>query len=227
MRYYLPGIGRFVSRVHLHEAVAMGRTTYEELRNEWGINIGPLGTPEAFARNRVPEHSYRYCANNPGNCIDPAGLWGIVPHYTGTAVWAHDVGFCNQPSRAIADADLATDNQALYPSRVYHMAALTGDLRHQMAAQHFQQAIQAAKLGNCAAVWENLGHGLHALQDHEAHGHFLFHVSWFDDPSKTLYGLPDLSLSRLQATEQVTKAYLGAALADPAVRCCLRTCGCP
>jgi hypothetical protein len=33
VRHYLPGLGRFISRVHLHEAVAMGRTTYEELRN--------------------------------------------------------------------------------------------------------------------------------------------------------------------------------------------------
>jgi hypothetical protein len=52
----------------------MGRTTYEELRNVWGINIGPLGTPEAFARNRVPEHPYSYAQNNPANMVDPSGL---------------------------------------------------------------------------------------------------------------------------------------------------------
>ena len=48
MRHYLPGLGRFISRVRLHEAVAMGKTAYQELREVWGINIGPLGTPEAF-----------------------------------------------------------------------------------------------------------------------------------------------------------------------------------
>jgi len=78
MRYYLPGIGRFISRVRLHEAIAMGKTTYQELREVWGINIGPLGTPEAFARNRAPEHPYAYCENHPINCVDPSGLQGTA-----------------------------------------------------------------------------------------------------------------------------------------------------
>jgi hypothetical protein len=73
MRHYLPGLGRFISRVHLHEAVAMGKTTYEELRAVWGINIGPLGAPEAFARNRIMEHPYAYCGNDSVNWVDPAG----------------------------------------------------------------------------------------------------------------------------------------------------------
>ena len=73
MRYYLPGIGRFLSRVHLHQAVAMGKTTYRELRDVWGINIGPVGTPRAFARNRTPEHPYAYAEGNPTNLIDPSG----------------------------------------------------------------------------------------------------------------------------------------------------------
>jgi hypothetical protein len=73
MRHYLPGLGRFISRVHLHQAVAMGRTTYEELREEWGINIGPLGTAEAFARNGVSEHPYDYSENNPVNMADSSG----------------------------------------------------------------------------------------------------------------------------------------------------------
>ena len=77
MRYYLPGIGRFISRVRLHEAVARGRTTYGELRERWGINIGPSGTPQAFAQNPVPEHPYAYGENNPANMADPSGLWCI------------------------------------------------------------------------------------------------------------------------------------------------------
>jgi hypothetical protein len=74
MRHYLPGLGRFMSRVRLHEAVALGRTTYRELRDTWGINIGPLGTSEAFGGNRTPEHAYTYAENNPVNRIDPSGL---------------------------------------------------------------------------------------------------------------------------------------------------------
>ncbi len=74
MRHYLPGLGRFMSRVHLHEAVALGRTTYQELRDTWGVNIGPLGTPEAFAGSKTPEHAYVYAENNPVNRIDPSGL---------------------------------------------------------------------------------------------------------------------------------------------------------
>ena len=73
MRHYLPGLGRFISRVHLHQAVAMGRTTYRELRDVWGINIGPPGTMEAFARGRAPEHPYSYAKGNPTNLIDPSG----------------------------------------------------------------------------------------------------------------------------------------------------------
>ena len=74
MRHYLPGLGRFISRVHLHQAVAMGKTTYEELREERGINIGPPGTSDAFARNSVPEHHYAYAESNPANWVDPPGL---------------------------------------------------------------------------------------------------------------------------------------------------------
>jgi hypothetical protein len=77
MRHYLPGLGRFISRVHLRQAVAMGKTTYEELRDEWGINIGPLGTPEAFARNRAPEHPYAYAEGDPVNRVDPSGLVAV------------------------------------------------------------------------------------------------------------------------------------------------------
>jgi hypothetical protein len=75
-----PTRGRFLSRVRLHEAVAMGRTTYEELQEQWGINIGPPGTPQAFARNEVPEHPYAYAANNPANYIDPSGNKWVNPY---------------------------------------------------------------------------------------------------------------------------------------------------
>ena len=84
MRYYLPGLGRFISRVHLHEAVAMGMTTYEELREVWGVNIGPPGTSESFARNAVSEHPYTYCAGDPLYCIDPSGL---VLHFINCNQW--------------------------------------------------------------------------------------------------------------------------------------------
>ncbi len=80
MRHYMPGIGRFVSRVHLHQAVAMGRTTYQELRDVWGVNIGPPGTPQAFVRNGVPEHPYTYGENRPTVMVDPSGLF-VAPVY--------------------------------------------------------------------------------------------------------------------------------------------------
>ena len=78
MRHYLPGLGRFTSRVHLHEAVATGRTTYEELREEWGINIGPLGRAEAFAPNRTREQPYAYAENNPIGMVDASGMYPIL-----------------------------------------------------------------------------------------------------------------------------------------------------
>ena len=99
MRHYLPGLGRFISRVHLHEAVAMGRTTYQELREVWGINIGPLGTPEAFARNGALEHPYTYAQNNPANMIDPSGRWCIhLPCHHCIGTRCHGDPYC-RPAR--------------------------------------------------------------------------------------------------------------------------------
>lgn len=82
MRHYLPGLGRFISRVHLHQAVAMGKTTYQELRDVWGINIGPMGTAEAFANNgvEVPEHPNTYAGNNPIGYVDPSGSKWVNPN---------------------------------------------------------------------------------------------------------------------------------------------------
>jgi len=57
----------------------LGRTTYQELRDTWGVNIGPLGTPEAFAGSKTPEHPYTYAESNPVNGVDPAGLQSCRP----------------------------------------------------------------------------------------------------------------------------------------------------
>jgi len=64
MRYYLPGIGRFLSRVHLEEAIASGATSPAELRQRWGIDV----------RRGSPEQPYAYCDNDPSNWVDPGGL---------------------------------------------------------------------------------------------------------------------------------------------------------
>jgi hypothetical protein len=42
-----------------------------------GINIGPVGTPEAFARNGSLEHPYAYAENKPANMVDPSGLYSV------------------------------------------------------------------------------------------------------------------------------------------------------
>lgn len=74
MRSYLPGIGRFISRVRLHEAVVAGTVNYEGLGDVWGIDIGPPGTPDAFARSELTERPYTYCAGSPVSCTDRSGL---------------------------------------------------------------------------------------------------------------------------------------------------------
>jgi hypothetical protein len=60
----------------------MGKTTYQELRDVWGINIGPMGTAEAFANNgvEVPEHPNTYAGNNPIGYVDPSGSKWVNPN---------------------------------------------------------------------------------------------------------------------------------------------------
>jgi len=84
MRHYLPGLARFISRVHLHQAVALGKITYEELREHWGINIA-LGTPEVFPLHGGSEHPYTYAANAPLNLMDPAGASPQQPETSGAS----------------------------------------------------------------------------------------------------------------------------------------------
>ncbi len=147
-------------------------------------------------------------------------------HLEKTRAWAQEVGFSAAAADAIARADADVDFQGL-PRNLYHMRPpllLGPDLRRMTAEDHLQQALLAALAGECSAIWENLGRGLHALQDQAAHGPWwLFGIHWFrwlDDPNRTVLGRPDPQQRRLIAIERISKQYLLRAWSDPYLRKC-------
>ncbi len=149
-------------------------------------------------------------------------------HLEKTRLWAQEVGFPAEAADAIARADADVDFHGL-PRNLYHMRPpllLGADLRRQTAEDHLEQAVFAATAGDCSVVWENLGRGLHALQDQVAHGPWwLFGIHWFrwlDDPTRTVFGLPDPQQRRLAAIERITKQYLVRALSEGCVKRCTR-----
>lgn len=169
---------------------------------------------------------YSYVWNNPLTWADPAGLWGGAIHYgrrRGTVAWARHLGVPYAIATAMGRADRDTDrDKKHFPLYEYHLRRPVGpDLRPQKAEMHFQRAVEAAKRNDCRAVWENLGHGLHALQDIEAHGDSWRERWWYDNPGYDMQGKPDPKQGRVTATERVTKKYLQRALDDNCIRRCL------
>jgi hypothetical protein len=131
-----------------------------------------------------------------------------------TRIWAEEVGFSPEAAKAIAVADAATDGNKKFPVRKYHMRpVLFGpDRRRELAEELLQKAIEAAAQGDRDLAWEHLGHGLHVVQDLEAHGNYRLHRRRLDDPNYTLDGKPDPDRNRLKATEVATKGFLKRAL---------------
>jgi hypothetical protein len=131
-----------------------------------------------------------------------------------TRIWAEEVGFTPEAAKAIANADAATDGNKKFPVRKYHMRPLLfgRDRRREYAEALLQKALEAAAQGDFSSAWEHLGHGLHIIQDLEAHGNYRLHRRRLDDPAYTLDGSPDPDRSRLKATETATKDFLKRAL---------------
>ena len=206
MRYYLPGIGRFVSRVRLHEAVAMSRTTYEELRKVWGINIGPLGSPEAFARNGELEHPYAYCDNNPIIRIDPSGQWWKNLHGDWSSTAASVAGFNSKGCSSISQAAMDIDN-IITLGRLPHFPWL-GVSRLQYASNKSDEARVDWKKEKCPEALEHLGHGCHAVQDDTTHPENpLRHRDWMDDPSHA--GNAPKAKAAQDNSKDYLKAFIG------------------
>jgi hypothetical protein len=148
---------------------------------------------------------------------------GILIHLHKTKAWALELGISEMAAAAISQADMLVDSDPKkYPRNLYHLhPILFGvDRRLDIAEQHFSQAQAAAEHGDCPQVWQNLGEGLHVLQDHISHGRYRLHLAWLDDLTRTA-GRPDPIQSRMLACENVTKNFLQRALSDPQMRLCL------
>jgi|GEM_PF-4610226 len=131
-----------------------------------------------------------------------------------TRIWAEEVGFSPEAAQAIASADAATDGNKKFPVRKYHMRPILfgRDCRRELAEALLQAARESAAKGDLLSAWEDLGHGLHVIQDLEAHGNYRLHRCRLDDPNYTLDGKPDPEQSRLKATEAASKQFLKRAL---------------
>jgi hypothetical protein len=131
-----------------------------------------------------------------------------------TRIWAEEVGFSPEAAKAIAGADAATDGNKKFPVRKYHMRpVLFGrDRRRELAEELLQKALEAVAQEDYASAWEHLGHGLHVIQDLEAHGNYRLHRRRLDDPNYNLDGKSDPDQSRLKATETASKDFLKRAL---------------
>ena len=158
---------------------------------------------------------YGHVLNNPVNLIDTNGLWGEDVHSGmnnqtyGTYTWAQQVGFTTDQAKLIALANNATDNYASWalvvgvPGRHFDTAHGDLDSRDLHARFDLNKATELYNNGNSCGAYENLGRGLHSVQDKLAHMGWvpiLPHPSWYDDAQ--------IRDSALSATENATKEYL-------------------
>ena len=152
-RYYNPDSARFISEDFVHN----------------GINY------------------YVHCYNNPLRFVDVNGLWGEDVHYGstspdaeyGTYKWAQDLGLSESTSRDIAASNQGTDSilggKSFLPivgDQSYHFNRNTSgpDSRQVHADQNLASAISVG--GSSSSAHQDLGQGLHALQDIQAHGNY-------------------------------------------------------
>jgi len=203
---------------------------------------------------------YGYCAGNPVGYVDPMGLWGANVHKDKTIEWAKNLGFSDNVAEEIAKYNMETDSLdrgigpiPLLGNQSYHFNTNKcgkSDSRMDLADYHLQKAIEDMKMVKIhhnitpngsgvkryiKSALKNLGFGLHALQDIEAHGNLSVPVGHVFDPfgafydnidyvwtdsSKTAvkkarrwpYVIKDKHRTRLNDTQTATEIYLNSFL---------------
>lgn len=164
-------------------------------------------------------NTYAYCENDPVNMVDPKGLWGAKVHRDYTYDWVKEVareyGLSRGMSKELAEdfadifaskiskADVYVDSQEPYERGRHLNTNLQGRASQlEYAEYYFTKAVRFSSL-------EDLGIGLHSLQDWVGHGE-LFWVGrhlwkWVRDPDN-----PDKPWNKdlLNKTELLTKEYI-------------------
>lgn len=164
-------------------------------------------------------NTYAYCENDPVNMVDPKGLWGAKVHRDYTYDWVKEVareyGLSRGMSKELAEdfadifaskvskADVYVDSQEPYERGRHLNTNLQGRASQlEYTEHHFTKAVRFSSL-------EDLGIGLHSLQDWVGHGE-LFWVGrhlwkWVRDPDN-----PDKPWNKdlLNKTELLTKEYI-------------------
>jgi hypothetical protein len=148
---------------------------------------------------------------------------GPFIHRKKTKEWAIELGIPADAAEVIAIANAMVDNDAeRYPRESYHMRPFFfgKDRRAETVERHLHQALEAARQGQCDSAWNEIGQGLHVVQDLVAHGNAHIHHKWMDYVEFTA-GKPDPEQKRLLELERVSKEYLTRALAEPSILRCL------
>jgi len=192
-------------------------------------------TSEDFVRDGV--NIYLYCRNNPLRFVDRNGLWVDEVHYKKTLEWAIAAGFTEEQAEKIARYTSAIDYDPEYNpitgDQSYHFDRNTfgTDSRIENAQERFKKAAEYRDQGLEEEAFKELGYGLHALQDIEAHGNIginsfriadvSFHMPnwvpaglggkidkmdyvWANDARTRVKKGKDGNTARLDATEKVT-----------------------
>ena len=180
-RYYDPVTGRFLNA------------------DDPGILLSTVG--EYFGVNL-----FTYCCNDPINRKDPTGRWGPSIHYGkeqngqwlyGTVKWAMDCGMSEEDAKIVGHHNNYVDNFWSFTGA----GTWTGNGRHfnehdkepelldsriSFLRMHYQNAIALWKestpgSSKRAEALEELGVGLHSLQDYYAHLDYWKYEFWKDE----------------------------------------------
>jgi RHS repeat-associated protein len=138
--------------------------------------------------NYVNLHAYHYAGNNPVKLVDPDGRWGSDVHYYKTRVIAITLGFSPEHAAIIAKADNDVDHNRetspFWGDQSWHFNTYNHpdifkevsntdtpeDSRIKNADDQMKKAVEAYNAGDIEKALIELGKGLHALQDIDAHG---------------------------------------------------------
>jgi RHS repeat-associated protein len=235
-RYYEPRGGRFIAPdTHWHP----GNMIFGDRAYGFVPDMGAI---------RQSTNLHTYVMGNPLRFVDRGGLWGEPVHRHDTKRWAIEVGFSKRDAEIIALANYGVDSGKTGPIKTsvetsYHFNSYeSGDSRLELADSHIDRA---EVLFNVASIHHShgrniragndknrllkeLGMGLHAIQDIEAHGNIplpLGHLfipfvdnvnyNWRDDSRTSVRRIaPQPPTARIErqtrykATEEATKKYL-------------------